>query len=357
MKPLAALLICFAATPAFAGHDRILAGDNVLVTGDVSGDVIAAGGNVSAEAVVDGDVVVFGGDVRVAGTVKDDVYVAGGDVVINGDVNGSLRVAGGDVRIDPKGHVGGNASVAGGETHMAGRIDGDLRIAGGEVQLDGTVTGDVRATGGDVTLGPNARIGGKLTYSSKDDLVQDPGAVVTGGVVREEWRDHQFQMGHAPWFWSVGLAFTALLILGIGPGFAARVTDTVHDEFPGSLLFGLVALIAVPIAALICAVTIIGLPLALIVLSAYPILLLLGYVLGLIAAGDIGLQRVRRDKPLQVDERGARILAALVAIVVVALVGRVPVIGGLVTFVVLLLGMGALVQQFSRKRRQAAVAA
>jgi hypothetical protein len=140
----------------------------------------------------------------------------------------------------------------------------------------------------------------------------------------------------------------------LSPGFAARITDTIHDHWPASLLFGLIALGCVPMLAVLLMLTIIGLPLGLIVLFAYPILIVLGYVVGLIAVGDIGLQRAQRDKPLQVTDRGPRILAALAAIVVVALLGRVPVLGGLVTLAVLLLGMGALVQQFGKRKAAAA---
>jgi len=347
------LFLCFAAAPAFAGNDRVVTGDNVHVTGDVAGDLIAAGGDVQVDAAVNGDVICFGGGVNISGTAKQDVYVAGGDVTVSGEVNHDLRIAGGQLHLRKESHVGGNVSLAGGDLTLDGTVDGNVRVTGGEVAIDGTVNGDVRAIGGEVRLGPNARIHGRLTYSSKQDLEQNEMAVVTGGIERKEWSQDGFRADHASWVWTLGLAVTALVILGLGPGFAARVTDTVHDEWGSSLLFGFLTLIGVPIIVAICAITVIGIPVALIVLFAYPILLLLGYVLGLIAAGDIGLQRVRRDQPLQVNERGARILASLAAIAVVAVVSYVPVVGGLVAFAVLLLGMGALVQQFGAKRRAA----
>jgi cytoskeletal protein CcmA (bactofilin family) len=333
-------------------RDRILTGDHLIVTGDIAGDLIAAGGEVSVEAATDGDLVIFGGEVRVAGTVKEDVYVAGGDVIVNGHVDGNLRVAGGEVQVDTDGHIGGNASVAGGEVTIGGRIDGDLRAAGGSVLLNGLVTGDVRAVGGEVKLGPNARINGKLTYSAERELERDAAAEVTGGVERTDWPEKSsgVHLGGGHWIWTGGLIATALLALALVPGFAARVTDTVHDRFGLSMLIGLAALIVVPIAAFFLAITIVGLPVALIVLCSYPILLVLGYVFGLISLGDIGLQRTR---PITVNDKAPRMLAAIVAILLVAVLGRIPVIGGLVTLAVLVLGIGALLRQFSGRPRPA----
>ncbi len=352
-----ALLALLLATPAalagvtIEGDDNIRSGDNVEARGAVDDDLILAGGDVDVDATVQQDVIVVGGDVRVAGIVKEDVFAAGGEVVIAAEIGRKLRVAGGDVAIEKTAHVVGNARVAGGDVKISGAIDGDLHVAGGSVVLDGAVGGDVHAVGGDLTLGPNARINGRLTYRIKEDFEQDPAAVVTGGIEREQWKERRFLHSEGAWVWTLGIAATAILMLLLAPGFAGRVTDTIHDRFGFSMLIGFAALVCIPFLAVVAAITVIGLPVAVIVLFAYPVLMLLGYVFAVIALGDIGLHRFR---PLKETDRGARMLAAVVVIGLAALLSRVPVIGALITLAVLTLGIGALLRQLWSNRSAAA---
>jgi cytoskeletal protein CcmA (bactofilin family) len=358
-----AFLVVLLAGPAFAAEeidssrsrarsDRVLTGERVEVKGATSGDLISAGGEVTIDAATEGDLITFGGDVNIAGSAKDDAYVVGGEVTITSDISGNLRVAGGEVRIENPAKIAGNASVAGGEVQIAGTIGGDLRVFGGEVLLDGVVEGDVEATAGEIALGPNARIKGKLAYASRNDLQRDPAAEV-GSVERDDWprQEADVELEGLAFIWTMGLGVAALLMLGIAPGFAARTTDAVAEQFVQSLLMGLVGLVATPIVAALLAITVIGLPLALILLFAYPALLMLGYLFGVIAMADIALQKIR---PIQVTDRGLRMLAAIGALALIAAVGRLPVAGGLVNVIVLLLGTGALLLQLRSRPRVAA---
>jgi hypothetical protein len=75
------------------------------------------------------------------------------------------------------------------------------------------------------------------------------------------------------------------------------------------------------------------------------VLLLAGYVTAAAAAGDWALARF---KPAVATAVGWRVGAAVVAMLAIGLLGRVPVLGGLVFCVALLLGMGALLLQLQR---------
>jgi len=77
----------------------------------------------------------------------------------------------------------------------------------------------------------------------------------------------------------------------------------------------------------------VGIPLGLVGILAYALLLWLGFVYGAYAVGTwlVGLA-----------DASGRWLALLVGLFVVSVVGLVPILGGLVQFVVLLLGLGAL---------------
>jgi cytoskeletal protein CcmA (bactofilin family) len=350
MKALSIVLLMIA-TPALAAkNDYIQIGDHVAVTTPVEGGLIAAGGDVDVNSEVGGDILVFGGNVTLAGTGKQDVYVAGGDINIGGEVGDDLRVAGGQVRIGKTARIGGDVSVAGGDVTIAGDVTGNVEVLGGQLKIDGHVAGNVEATGGEVSLGPDAHIDGQLTYSSKRELRTEASGQVAGGIERAPWR-HEHNPLHlhgVRGIWSVGYVLLALLVLTIAPGYAARVTDTIHDDVVQSLLFGLIALVIAPMAMILLTITVIGIPAALLLLLIYLVLLMAGRLFAAIAIGDIVLQRMRGGT-LQASDRGARMLAAIIAVIVIGIVAWLPVIGSLVATLVTLLGLGAMLLQM-RKR-------
>ena len=348
---LAALLLVVAAPALAAKHDHIQFGDHVAINEPVDGDVIAAGGDVDINSEVSGDILVFGGHVKLAGKGSQDVYIAGGDIAIGGEIADDLRVAGGDVHIGKTAQIGGDVNVAGGSVTIAGDVKGAVEVVGGHLTLDGHVGGDVEATGGDVSLGPDARVDGKLTYSSRTELRPDAAAQVAGGITREPWKHDHYPMRwhHLSGIWSVGYALLALLVLAIAPGYAGRITDTIHDDAVQSLLIGLIALVVVPMAMLFLAITIIGIPAALLLLLAYLLLMMFGRLFAAIAIGDIVLQRLRGGT-LQATDRGARMLAAIIAVLVIGFLAFLPIVGSLIGMVVTLLGLGAILIQMRKPR-------
>ncbi|MEO8101884.1 MAG: polymer-forming cytoskeletal protein [Betaproteobacteria bacterium] len=369
MKPIISL-ICVAiaaiATTVFAdekrspverdlGKDHFTAGCPVKIGQPVAGDVIAAGCNVDVEANVGGDAALAGGHVTVNGNVGQGLYAVGGQLAINGAVGRNARVAGGHIEFGPKSEVAGNISIAGGEVTLKGSVKGYVQATGGQVLIDGVIAGDVETASGKIELGPNARIGGKLRYASRDELKRDPAAQVAGAVEKFEARggpNRHLREGSGRrgggWLWTTGLLVLAAVLVAALPGFYAGVAESQRTRIGFSLLLGFVAFICVPVAALLFLITLIGIPLGLLTILLYLMLLVVGYVSTGICLGDYLLKRFKAD-------RGAatswRIGAAVLGVLVVALLARIPWIGGWIVFVALLAGLGALMLQAGRMRK------
>jgi cytoskeletal protein CcmA (bactofilin family) len=330
------------------GADHFVAGRSIRVVEPVAGDLIAAGGKVDVDATVNGDAVVTGGDVRISGAVNNSLYAGGGQVTLDATVGRNARIGGGRVEIGPKAMVAGNVSIGGGEVRIEGAVKGYVQAAGGSVLIDGTVGGDVVAASRVVELGPNARIAGKLRYASRSELKRDPAAQVTGGVERSPMADRSSGHTHRTvaragrWLWTVGLVLMAVVLVAAMPAFTARVATTLHTRVGMSLLIGFVALVCVPVAAILLLFTLIGIPLALLALVLYFALLLVGYAMTGIGIGDWLLGRYRAADAARA---GWRIGAAALATLAMALLARVPWIGALVSFIVLIAGLGAVVMQ------------
>lgn len=329
------------------GADRFAAGCPVSVVLPVAGDLLAAGCNVAVLAEVGGDVVAMGGNVLLAAPVKQGVYAAGGRVSIDAPVQRNVRIAGGRVDLGPNSIIAGNVTVGGGKVEIDGAIGGYLQVGAGSVRINGPVTGDVELGAGEVELGPNARIEGKLRYASGEEVRRDPAAQVRGGVERiERWpAAHRWRGGARHglgWVWSVGLLVIAAILVAALPQFYRRVEETARTRWALSLLVGFVVLVCAPVAALIAVITVIGIPLALLTIALYLMLLLVGYVSAGIVLGEIALQRWRADRAAN---HGWRIAAAVLAMLVLSLLGRLPFVGWLITFAAMLMGIGALLLQ------------
>jgi cytoskeletal protein CcmA (bactofilin family) len=290
-----------------------------------------------------------------AASIGGDGIYAGGNVDIDEPVAGNLYVAAGRITITAP--ISGKARIAAGRAVIKGNIEGDLRVAAGHVTLDGTVGGDVRVAAGSLELGPNARIAGKLRFRG-DNLEQDPAAQVTGGITRSErrhrsWGHDSFGRSGIHLVWTAGLVLLAGLIAGAMPGAARRMEDELRVHPWIAPLFGLVALICIPIAAVLVMITIIGIPIGLLALLGYAALLIVGYVTTSVVVSGLILERFNTESAART---AWRVGAAVLAMLVIALLGRVPFVGGLVCFVALIVGVGVIVATLVNRRPPPAAA-
>jgi cytoskeletal protein CcmA (bactofilin family) len=362
----ASACLALAALPVFANHhegprraeirmgsDQFSAGSNVTVSTPVAGDLIAFGGSVDVSAPVNGDTITSGGNVLLNAPVGQSLFAAGGQLNINGNVARNARLAGGQINIGPNAEIGGNVSIGGGNVNIKGKIKGYLQAGAGSVLLNGPIIGDVVVTAGSLELGPNARIDGKLRYASREEIKRDAAAQVSGGIERMQpgggWpvpAKMEHQVGRTGgWIWTAGLMVMAALLVAAMPGFYTGVSTALQEKTAMSLLIGFITLVCLPVAAIILFVTIIGIPLGLLALMLYPVLLLLGYVSTAIGLGDFALRRWRSTASTSL---AWRVGAAVVAVLLLALLARIPWVGGFVVFAILISGLGALVMQLWR---------
>jgi cytoskeletal protein CcmA (bactofilin family) len=320
---LFAALVVLAAVPAPVAADETRSGDTVVVEAGetVNDDLTAFGGTVIVRGTVDGDLTAFAGDVLVEGQVNGDVTGFAGNVRIDGNVTGGVDAVAGNVI------VGEGASVG-----------GQLEAAAGNVRIEGEVRQDVRVGAGTITLGPNAVVGGDFVYDG--DLDRAEGAQIAGEVRQEPnvGLDLGFTGPLVPnwvgWIYGflVNLVLGAVVLL-VFPRFSSGIADRATADPLRSAGVGLLMFVGVPILLALLFVSLVGIPLGLLGTLLYALLLWLGYVYGAFAVGVWIIRKVGT---------GDRWLALFVGLLLAGLVGLVPILGGIVQFLVLLLGLGAL---------------
>jgi len=346
------------------GSDFFGAGGMLNLTEPVEGDAILAGGHVSTASEVKGDLVATGGEVSIGGAIGDDLYAAGGSVRFDAIVNGNARVAGGDINVGPATIVAGGVSLTGGQVAFEGVAQEYLQASGGSVRLDGEVVGDAEVRAKELLIGPDARIGGRLVYHGPSAPTVPEGAVISGGVefheqdagrffheVSPEVRDAATGLGTFLWFLGVFVA-GALFVLLL-PGFTSEAAAAIGRKPLPSLGLGLAILLCVPFVAVVLLITIIGIPVALLLMSLYLLVLFLGWVTAALFVAQRGLAAFRPGRPVT---RGWQLLALLLGLVVLWLLRQIPFLGGWIGFVALLAGIGALTWRAFNGRPAAAAA-
>jgi cytoskeletal protein CcmA (bactofilin family) len=319
--------------------------------------LLLAGGATAEDAWAEGTVRV-GGHVEVTEPTAGALYAAGGDVQVEAPVNGPLRAAGGDVEVGRGAQIAGSASLAGGNVVVKGPIQGNLHVGAGDVTLDGPVAGDAYVGAGTLTLGPNARIEGKLKFRG-GELNRDPGAQVAGGLVQSHGHSHRHAWTSGErltrgWMWSLGLVVLAALLAGALPGPSQRLAQELRERPGMTALLGFLALTAIPVAAVMLAITIIGIPIALLAVVLYAALLMIGYVWLAVVLGGLLLDRFSAETAAV---SAWRIGSAALAMIILAIVVRVPLVGGFVMLAALVVGVGMIVGAVTRKVRPPPAAA
>ncbi|MCY3663494.1 MAG: polymer-forming cytoskeletal protein [bacterium] len=236
----------------------------------------------------------------------------------------------------------------GGGIKVDGEVRGDAVAIGGEAKIDGRVTGEVVAIGGDVELGPDAEVLGDIvTVGGR--VSREEGATVLGEVSEVDWGDFEWDwdgdwfngwrgdwfpnVGERPPFFRVGkvfefvraIIFTGLLIvlgglvLLVAPKSVNRVRSAAVSDPLIMLVVGfgieLLILPALIVASILLAVTVIGIPFAILLwpaaLVAVTLALVLGYTGAAAAAGDWFRTRFKGASGVAAGSFGALALGVL----------------------------------------------
>lgn len=328
-------VLVLASTPVAAAESRL--GGTVVV---------------SAGETVDGDLEVIGGTVIVRGTVDGDLEAVGGTVVVaeTGVITGDLSGTAGAVTVE--GRIEGTTQLATGSFTLreSGVLVGDAKIAAGEALFDGRTEGTVRVDAETVRVGSSAVVAGDFLYDAEEYTAE-------GGEFQGDVRAVDLDFGTvdgralftlpsgASVVYSVlvHLALGGVLLLAV-PRFVTEVGDTGMTRTARSGGVGLAAVLLGPLLLALLAVTIVGIPLALLGAVAYGVLLWVGLVLGAYVLGWWGLRALDRG-----DAAYARWYALVSGVLVVGLSQFVPG-GGFLRLALMLLGVGAVVIALNARR-------
>jgi hypothetical protein len=191
------------------------------------------------------------------------------------------------------------------------------------------------------------------------------GAVIVGGVEFERrstrrvfddtsGRARDAVLGVGSFLSFIGLFLAAALFLAMFPNFATSAAAVVGRKPLPSLGLGLAFVASVPFLGIVLLITVIGIPLALLLVPIYLLVLFLGWITVALFVAQRGLAVLRPGRPATL---AVRLIALFLALVALWLLRQIPLVGGLIAFVAMLAGIGAFVWQAWNRRQPAPQAA
>ena len=324
--------------------DVYIAGKEINIDQPINGDLVVMGGTVNIFEDVSGDVLVAGGMVTIHGNVGDDVRVAGGTVTISGNIKDDVVMVGAILNLSRTATVGGSVMTHGGMVTLEGNVSENVKGTARVMNIKGWVTGSVDVHASDyLNIGPSSKIRGNLSFYSKNPAMIADGVV--GGKTERIAPHSTLLLG----FFSVTTLlvvlwnFLSLLVVGalillILPHEFMKFPEQMKKNFWKSLGVGFLGITSGAAFVILCAFTLVGVPLAVILGFGLGVL---WYISQLVVGLFIGSLLLRSKQRSVRRTYGVMALGLLIS----AVVSLIPVVGCIVVFILSLAAFGVLLRR------------
>ncbi len=319
------------------------------IHGILEGDLfIASGGELLLDGSNQGDVWGAAGlGATLAGSCGRNVRLAGKTVRIEGSVAGNFMAMADTIIIGTNATIGGGVVLVGSSVVHEGVIEGDASISAARLAtLGGRIGGKAKVVAPDIVFTQKAQLEGDLSYTAAKELFPAEG-VVAGRLERVQPRREPLLS--AARFTSRGIWFLAAFLAGVPfialfPMTTAMAVQLVRRSPWKCLFAGMLASGALPIFGLMCASSLVGIPLGVLIIASWGILAYLSRIVAGLLLGTLVLHSTGMSI-------GRVLLAMGTGLALIYFTSAIPPLGLPIQLAVVWLGMGSLLLALLEKRR------
>jgi len=320
------------------------AGNTITIDGTVNGDLIAAAQIINVNGRIEGDIIAAAQDIRINGEVGGNIRVAGNSININNRVARNVNAFGANVILDKNSQIGWDVLAAANNIETHGEIIGSLSGSAGRALISGKTGKNISLkladteTNEGLIISPEAAIGGGLTYTT-NKTAQIPQTATIGGKIEQKFPevkpDNKLSSLVWPKIYSIFCAFViGLILIFLGKNSTLKILDKIQDKPKRVILTGIIIMFAVPPISLFLMFTLIGIPLALILLAIWFIALYVSKIFTALLLGQWILKNLikKGETPL--------VWSLIVGVILLWLLIALPFIGWIVGLFAIWLGLG-----------------
>ncbi len=256
-----------------------ITGENVLINTTARGDITGLCQSFKSVKTVFGDITLACSFISINAPVNGDIRIAGQKVSINSDINGEALIFANEVFI--KGDIHRDLNLFATEAIINGTVKGPAHIEADEVTINGIFESDLTIDANLIRLGPDALIRGNFNYSSNansgDVNSLQLNTKVKGKIIKEQ-EPSEFSFVPGTWLWDFIFSYLIFLTIGfilitLAKEPLQKGIEVLEEKYFWSLIVGLLSFIVIPVMIIFFTVTIIGIPIAIILLALFVIVL------------------------------------------------------------------------------------
>ena len=309
MRYMIVLILGLLLIPSGVQALTFLGGDRQVIDTPIPDDVVASGGYLTINAPVE-SLTAAGGMVVVNAPVAGDVIAAGGTLILNGDVGGKVLAAGGDIELN--GNVT-NALITAGTVRIGKNavVQRDAVISAGEITNEGSVLRNLTVSG---------------------DTFNNPGTA--GNVTYEKPEEPGLLSDIISFLFAIGFLILGIFLIRSFPGMFSAVVGQIEKNPVILTILGFAAIVASVIILAILAITIVGLPIALVAGLLFAAALMISSLFVAYALGDLIASHVRWTP--------GRTWIFILGFVILQILLFTPLLGTIVQVVAISLGYGGI---------------
>jgi len=244
--------------------DLYAMGDHIRIEGTIDGDFFGFGQSVEISGHVTGDVICFCQSLRIGGQVDGNLRSMANNITLTGTIDRSASTFTEMLTVDPSGKIGHNLTSFTKTLTLDGKLGRDLLTMFGKGTINGSIGGSLTARGENLTINSAASIGGTAKFEGDHSADVSTNAKLASPLefkkMQHKSHDDVRGSGYYVWavIWAVAYILFGLVLLSLLPGFSREASGNV-ENVGASLGLGVLVFFAVPIAAVIACVTVVGL--------------------------------------------------------------------------------------------------
>ncbi len=317
--------------------DAFLSGHHVKVEGTVDGDLYVFCQNADIEGHVTGDVIAFAQVVRVTGQVDGNIRSFTNTTLISGTVAKNILSFSEAITVDSSGKVGGSLTTFVNTLSLDGLVGRDVLAFLNDGNVSGTIGGGIHAQGNLIRFHSGAKVEGPVIFKGEHAPEVDSGAMLAGPpeFTKTEHHTKYEDSGFYIWrvFWAAAVVLFGLVLFLLMPTFARDSVDSAQ-RYGAAFGLGVLVMFAVPIAALIACITVVG---SLIGISTLIVWLATLFCAQIVVGALVGQWLMGHTR-----ETWQLVGRMVVGVILLNVVEMIPHLGGWVHFAVIIWGMGAI---------------
>jgi cytoskeletal protein CcmA (bactofilin family) len=219
---------------------------------------------------ITGDVIGFVQTLRIGGKVDGNIRAGANTLTVSGSVGKNALLFAEYANLDSTGKIGGSVTAFVQSLNVEGTLGRDILCFSKHIGISGEVAGGIQAKGGTLSIAATGQVSGPVRFEGEAPPEVSSSAKLASPVEYTKWerratyRDSHYYVWRVIWT-AAFILFGSVLFLLV-PKFAE---DTINaaELYGAPIGLGVLVFFAVPIAAIIACITVVGIPLGVLAMS------------------------------------------------------------------------------------------